>query len=93
MSANGAFTTLNSFYPRRASPAPWSPGRAPASLATFETSREDLEDGHDHEPSIGGAYCNSLIDAEEDTADDEPDHDDEYDYRHAPYVLSPEVPS
>ena len=35
------------------------------SLATFETSRADLEDGGDDEPSIGGAYCNSLIDAEE----------------------------
>ncbi len=35
------------------------------SLATFETSRADLEEGGDDEPSIGGAYCNSLIDAEE----------------------------
>ena len=39
------------------------------SLATFETSREDLEDGGDDEPSIGGAYCNALIDAEDDTSD------------------------
>ncbi len=50
------------------------------SLATFETSRADLEDGGDDEPSLLG---NNLlaIDAEEDTSDDEPDHDDEPDYR------------
>ena len=58
------------------------------SLATFETSRADLEDGGDDEPSIGGAYCNSLIDAEEDTADDEPDHDNEPDYRQPQPVYS-----
>ncbi len=57
------------------------------SLATFETSREDLEDGHDHEPSLLG---NNLlaIDAEEDTADDEPDHDNEPDYRQPQPVYS-----
>ncbi len=37
------------------------------SLATFETSREDLEDGGDHEPSIGGGHVH--VDAEEDTSD------------------------
>ena len=61
--------------------------------ATFETSRADLEDGGDHEPSIGGAFCNSLIDAELDTSDDEDGGDDEYDYRHRPQVISQEVPS
>ncbi len=59
------------------------------SLATFETSREDLEDGGDHEPSIGNTF--GPVDAELDTSDDEPDHDDEYDYRHAPHILSPEA--
>jgi hypothetical protein len=63
------------------------------SLATFETSRADLEDGGDDEPSIGGAYCNALIDAEDDTSDDEPDHDDEPDYRQPQPVYSRGVPS
>ena len=58
------------------------------SLATFETSREDLEDGGDHEPSIG-TYEVSGADVELDTSDDEtepdlePDHDNEYDYLNA----------
>ncbi len=59
------------------------------SLATFETSRADLEDGGDDEPSLLG---NNLlaIDAEEDTSDDEPDHDDEPDYRQPQPVYSRE---
>ena len=44
------------------------------SLATFETSRADLEDGADHEPSVGSDH---PIDAEKDTSDDEPDYDNE----------------
>ncbi len=52
------------------------------SLATFETSREDLEDGGDHEPSIG-TYGVDGADVELDTSDDEPDHDNEYDYLNA----------
>ena len=64
------------------------------SLATFETSRADLEEGGDDEPSLSGSGFSPLnIDAELDTSDDEPDHDDEYDYRNAPYVLSQEAPS
>ncbi len=51
------------------------------SLATFETSRADLEDGGDHEPSIGGGHVD--VDAELDTSDDQPDHDNEYDYLNA----------
>ena len=51
------------------------------SLATFETSREDLEDGADHEPSIGNGHVH--VDAEEDSSDDEPDHDNEHDYLNA----------
>ncbi len=48
------------------------------SLATFETSREDLEE-HD-EPSIGAGYAGSNeVDAELDTSDYEPDHDMEPD--------------
>ncbi len=43
-----------------------------------------LEAGGDDEASIGGL---GRIDAELD------DSDDERDYRHAPYVLSPEVSS
>ena len=50
------------------------------SLATFETSREDLEDGADHEPSIG---VDHPIDGELDDSDLEPDHDNEYDYLNA----------
>ena len=42
-------------------------------LATFETSREDLEDGADHE----------LVSEDGDDSDLEPDHDNEYDYRNA----------
>ncbi len=52
------------------------------SLATFETLREDKEDGGDHEPSIG-TYGVSGADVELDTSDDEPDHDNEYDYLNA----------
>ncbi len=50
------------------------------SLATFETSREDLEDGGDHEegadlePSIGGNGCFGDDDLEEDTSDFEYDY-------------------
>ncbi len=55
------------------------------SLATFETSREDLEDGGDHEPSIG---VDHPIDAELDDSDLEDGHDDEYDYRHRPQVTN-----
>ena len=52
------------------------------SLATFETSREDLEE-HD-EPSIGAGYGGLMgggyeVDAELDTSDDEPEHDEEPD--------------
>ncbi len=50
------------------------------SLATFETSREDLEDGADHE----------LVNEDRDDSDLEPDHDNEYDFRDAPHVLSQE---
>ena len=42
------------------------------SLATFETSREDLEDGGDHEPSVGGGVPH--VDAELDDSDQEYDH-------------------
>ncbi len=68
------------------------------SLATFETSREDLEDSADHEPSIGSGNGYLHNDVELDTADDEPeereaehdgrepDHDDEYDYRNQPPI-------
>ena len=52
-------------------------------LATFETSREDLEDGGDHEPSIGSGNGYLHNDVELDTSDDEPDHDNEYDYLNA----------
>ncbi len=53
------------------------------SLATFETSREDLEDGGDHEPSVGSGNGYLHNDVELDTSDDEPDHDNEYDYLNA----------
>ncbi len=53
------------------------------SLATFETSREDLEDGGDHEPTIGSGNGYLHNDVELDTSDDEPDHDNEYDYLNA----------
>ncbi len=59
------------------------------SLATFETGREDLEDGGDHEPSIGNGVLH--VDAELDDSDLEDGHDDEHDYRHRPNVLSLEV--
>ena len=49
------------------------------SLATFEIWREDLEDGGDHEPSIGNGH--GPIDTELDTSDLEDGHDDEFDYR------------
>ena len=53
------------------------------SLATFETSREDMEE--DDEPSIGAGYGGIYgggyeVDAELDTSDDEPDHDEEYEF-------------
>ncbi len=53
------------------------------SLATFETSREDLEDGADHEPSVGSGNGYLHNDVELDTSDDDPDHDNEYDYLNA----------
>ncbi len=40
------------------------------SLSTFETSREDLEDGADHE----------LVNEDGDDSDVEPDHDNEFDF-------------
>ena len=46
------------------------------SLATFETGREDLEDGADHE----------LVNEDRDDSDLEPDHDNEYDYLNAPPI-------
>ncbi len=60
------------------------------SLATFETGREDLEDGGDHEleepeSDLGYPQPFGLEDCELDEADDE------YDYRHRPNVLSLEV--
>ena len=51
------------------------------SLTTFETSRADLGENGDHEPSIGGGHVD--VDAELDTSDDQPDHDNEYDYLNA----------
>ncbi len=50
------------------------------SLATFETSREDLEE--DDEPSIGsyGIGVVGEADLELDNSDFEPDHDEEYDF-------------
>ncbi len=49
------------------------------SLATFETSREDLEE--DDEPSIGAGYAGGYeVDAELDTSDFEPDDDREHDF-------------
>ncbi len=59
------------------------------SLATFETSREDMEE--DNEPSIGAGYGGGYeVDAELDTSDDEPDHDEEYDFprERQKYVLA-----
>ncbi len=52
------------------------------SLATFETSREDLEE--DAEPSIGAGYGGVMgggyeVDAELDNSDAEPDYDEEPD--------------
>ncbi len=49
------------------------------SLASFETSREDLEDGTDHEPE----ESDESHDGREPSTDDEPDHDNEYDYLNA----------
>ncbi len=62
------------------------------SLATFETSREDLEE-HD-EPSIGVGFGIYGVDAELDTSDDEPDHDDEYDFprERQKYIKDRQVP-
>ncbi len=48
-------------------------------LASFETSREDLEE--DNEPSIGAGYAGGYeVDAELDTSDFEPDDDREHDF-------------
>ena len=47
------------------------------SLATFETSREDLEE--DDEPSISSYGIAGEDELELDTSDDEPDHDEEPD--------------
>ena len=44
------------------------------SLATFETSREDLEE--DNEPSIGSGSGGYEVDAELDDCDDEPEPDE-----------------
>ncbi len=62
------------------------------SLATFETSREDLEDGADHEQEepesdLGYPQPFGFEDCELDEADDE------YDYRHRPQIASGEAPS
>ncbi len=62
------------------------------SLATFETSREDLEDCGDHEleepeSDLGYPQPFGLEDCELDEADDE------YDYRHRPQIASGEAPS
>ena len=68
-------------------------------LGTFETGREDLEEGGDHEPSIGNDIGYILNDRELDTSDDEPDcddepdHDNEPDYLNAPHVFNQEAPS
>ena len=62
-------------------------------LATFETGREDLEEGADHEPSIGSDIGYAHNDLELDTSDDEPDHDNEPDYLNAPHVFNQEAPS
>ncbi len=49
------------------------------SLATFETSREDMEE--DNEPSIGAGYGGGYeVDAELDTSDFEPEPDEEHDF-------------
>ena len=50
------------------------------SLATFETSRADMEEDGSDEPSIT-SYGVGGVDVEQDNSDDEPDHDNEYDYR------------
>ena len=50
------------------------------SLATFETERADLEPDGSDEPSIT-SYGVGGVDVEQDNSDDEPDHDNEYDYR------------
>ncbi len=60
------------------------------SLATFETSREDLEDGSDHEQEepesdLGYPQPFGMEDCELDEADDE------YDYRHRPQIASGEA--
>ena len=67
-------------------------------LATFETSREDLEDGADHEQEeresdLGYPQPFSLEGCERDDSDLEDGHDDEYDYRNAPHVLGGEARS
>ena len=48
-------------------------------LADFQSEPADLEKIGDDEPLLGGGL--GHIDAEHDTSDLEPDHDDEYDYR------------
>ncbi len=67
------------------------------SLATFETSREDLEE--DDEPSIGAGYGGTYgggyeVDAELDTSDYEPDDDREHDFPHErqKYIKDRQVP-
>ncbi len=68
------------------------------SLASFETSRDELEDGSDHEQEepesdLGYPQPFGLEDCELDEADDEDNDDDEYDYRQLPQVASEGVTS
>ena len=62
-----------------------SAGTQPPSLATFETSREDLEDGADHEPSVGGGFGLYKVDAELDDSDYEAVNEDGTNHGHEPY--------
>ncbi len=63
------------------------------SLATFETSRADLEEGGDDEPSLGGGGIGGqnidaeLVNEDADDSDYEPTDDDECGIvRHAPHI-------
>ena len=62
------------------------------SLASFETSREDMEE--DSEPSNGGGYGGYEVDAELDTSDAEPDDEREYDFprERQKYIKDRQVP-
>ena len=55
------------------------------SLATFETGREDLEDGGDHEPSVGGGFGLYKVDAELDDSDYEAVDEDGTNHGDKPY--------